>query len=1243
MSLKILHLSDLHIGENHKEAIPIKDLAYKIVSSLDGKIPEAIIVTGDIFDYTALESEKKDELIKEAINFFEKLIELINNGTITLTKDTTFFVPGNHEVAQKNAISNDGIRYQIYEEFLTLFYQDNIPKFYDNETWSVFSIFEEKGVMLLGFNSANIETNDKNEIKTFGAISEKQLYIQLQKAKAISNIEEYVCIAFLHHHFYLMDERNKDELDSATLHNSEGFLNILCKFNTIAILHGHKHSSSNRRMNIDTSIETEDMMTTVLGCGSTDKGDTLVNSFNFIEVYSLNNSYDLKYQEFEYKNSSFYAKQEIRIPVKSTNNAKINLDFVLKENPDFEQRYKQLRTIDTSTLIREFYDMINYTIFRLSSSAEEIKEDNKVVYYILAAIHYQADRENNFTFYGEIEQFFREILNIDFSEKMSEFIISKLQAVSSIYDIHDFYKVIMDDNLSLKQSRYIVYFVITLFLTKCYTILKYNPDNFVEDFISSKVPFSYNLDKLKKNIEGAMISFDINEEKRALELEVTCKTAEAHKVISLIIKEFELILAELEQDFARFGFRVYYILPMLPTFKKGRQDCLESHIFSAYIPKLIPLLAGRQIYSEQEAFTRELLQNSIDAINLRVKMDSNFAKNQGKIELFIGTYKNQNYFQIIDNGIGMDRYVMERYLTTIGRSFYKSSDFNRLDAEYDPISQFGIGFLSCFMMGKRVVVESRYYSEGVINGHSLDIPNFDGCFFIENKEKLEVGTKVTVYENEERKPLDKNFGFQPLKTYIEKTIIDVPFDIWLNNQLFVEKQKYKKMIESNCKDKKLCFFIPIKDSEYIFDGKTLPKDYFYGIYFYKEDGGLLNEKNHTKVLCAGIRVRESNNFHMFKALQYPKYFNVYANFPSSTVSLNVSRETISDINIPSHQIETELKEQIYSYVDSPYGKQLTFGVYSHIGLEDYSATNIHFMMDGSNVLLKYDELDINDTKRVTIETINFLFKKILKVEHKIKYDIDLEINGYTNSTFYILIDTIKSILTEFELKNIDNKPKTVHEVKPSCVTDEHLNKIKDNARHKHAKINDYKKELEKKNASFKKVITMILDRATGYADYIANKKQKTGALRECAMMIYDIFEEIKTLSSDDWNKNTSEIQTYEKLIKRLNDAQTLQNLEGNLKGNFDHIKIDLAFANKLFESNEKAAKMIHGTIIPFYMVTLIWWSIQLKPSVNYFDLLEIFWHTLYSSKLLTAHIFSLEDLQKGIALDFGSILDFIEK
>jgi hypothetical protein len=126
---------------------------------------------------------------------------------------------------------------------------------------------------------------------------------------------------------------------------------------------------------------------------------------------------------------------------------------------------------------------------------------------------------------------------------------------------------------------------------------------------------------------------------------------------------------------------------------------------------MINVLSDEIYQGDRHVFLRELLQNSIDAIRLRRALHQ--SKNTGvtfdgaihvKVEHGTDGCATVSWD---DNGCGMSAFIVRNYLTVAGRSFYRSEDFQKLGVQMDPISRFGVGILSCFMVGERLEVITR--------------------------------------------------------------------------------------------------------------------------------------------------------------------------------------------------------------------------------------------------------------------------------------------------------------------------------------------------------------------------------------------------------------------------------------------------------------------------------------------------------------------------------------------------------
>jgi molecular chaperone HtpG len=121
--------------------------------------------------------------------------------------------------------------------------------------------------------------------------------------------------------------------------------------------------------------------------------------------------------------------------------------------------------------------------------------------------------------------------------------------------------------------------------------------------------------------------------------------------------------------------------------------------------KGLVILLAKNLYQEPDVFLRELIQNAHDSIQLRLLEES---VEPGRITLSIDPL--QHTITIEDNGLGMDRRVIEDFLSTIGASGTRA--MRRQHEEQDGISvatigQFGIGLLSAFVVAQRVDVFTR--------------------------------------------------------------------------------------------------------------------------------------------------------------------------------------------------------------------------------------------------------------------------------------------------------------------------------------------------------------------------------------------------------------------------------------------------------------------------------------------------------------------------------------------------------
>jgi hypothetical protein len=185
--------------------------------------------------------------------------------------------------------------------------------------------------------------------------------------------------------------------------------------------------------------------------------------------------------------------------------------------------------------------------------------------------------------------------------------------------------------------------------------------------------------------------------------------------------------------------------------------------------EIVKLLMTDKLYNHPYICIRELLQNSLDALRYRKALfaysDSTWDK--GHVE-FLHSIDKDGYelIQCKDNGAGMDRDIVTRFFTKAGRSFYRSPEYERerinfrkKHIDYDPCSQFGIGFMSCFMLGDRIKIETRRdYGAGKAHGEPLviEINGLGGLIIIrQGSSSQKIGTTVTITSRKKPSFLDK--------------------------------------------------------------------------------------------------------------------------------------------------------------------------------------------------------------------------------------------------------------------------------------------------------------------------------------------------------------------------------------------------------------------------------------------------------------------------------------------------------
>lgn len=165
------------------------------------------------------------------------------------------------------------------------------------------------------------------------------------------------------------------------------------------------------------------------------------------------------------------------------------------------------------------------------------------------------------------------------------------------------------------------------------------------------------------------------------------------------------------------------------------------------LEKEADLLMGTKLYGKPGVALRELLQNSIDACLLRQKLSELWGiEYTPKVKVSLYTKNNVDYLRVSDNGVGMNQHIIDNYYTNVGCSYYSSREFSELmvsfKSSFTPISRFGIGILSCFMVCDSMEVTTRRIRERFECDEALhiSIEGYESLFVISDSNKKEPGT-----------------------------------------------------------------------------------------------------------------------------------------------------------------------------------------------------------------------------------------------------------------------------------------------------------------------------------------------------------------------------------------------------------------------------------------------------------------------------------------------------------------------
>lgn len=173
--------------------------------------------------------------------------------------------------------------------------------------------------------------------------------------------------------------------------------------------------------------------------------------------------------------------------------------------------------------------------------------------------------------------------------------------------------------------------------------------------------------------------------------------------------------------------------------------------YKADVNKIISLLIGESLYKQRYVSIREIIQNAVDACERRFNTSYGI---RPEIEIKIET--KQGFFQVSDNGEGMNPLLLSECFAVIGRSIRDEENIIERTQEDNKkrlylIAKFGIGFISTYIMAKKILISTTYEESKQIN---LEINGISEPFVYHSASRVGrpsnlIGTTVRVYLKDE--------------------------------------------------------------------------------------------------------------------------------------------------------------------------------------------------------------------------------------------------------------------------------------------------------------------------------------------------------------------------------------------------------------------------------------------------------------------------------------------------------------
>jgi len=325
---------------------------------------------------------------------------------------------------------------------------------------------------------------------------------------------------------------------------------------------------------------------------------------------------------------------------------------------------------------------------------------------------------------------------------------------------------------------------------------------------------------------------------------------------------------------------------------------------------LFPIIK-KFLYSDHEIFLREIVSNAVDASQKMKVLASNgeFKGDLGELKVRVKADKAAGTLTVSDNGIGMTREEVEKYINQIAFSGAEEFMNKYKDNAAAIIGHFGLGFYSAFMVSDKVEIVTKSYKEGekAVKWSCDGNPEYT----LEETDRAERGTDIIMYINEDEKDfledtkvnelLNKYCKFLPIeivsgkkkewkdgeyKDTAEDNVINDTNPAWTRKPADLTEEDYEKFYHELYPMAQDPLFHIHLNVDYPFNLTGI-------LYFPKIDNKFEIQKNKIQLYCNQVYVTDSVEGIV------PEYLTLlHGVIDSPDIPLNVSRSYLqSDRNV----------------------------------------------------------------------------------------------------------------------------------------------------------------------------------------------------------------------------------------------------------------------------------------------------------------------------------------------------------